>query len=93
MRAAVNAPLQGSAADIIKLAMIRVDELLCSLHPGANLVLQIHDELLIEAPDNGAEHNQELIEQVVSRMESVIQLKVPLKVDAGSGYDWQEAQS
>ncbi len=93
MRAAVNAPLQGSAADIIKLAMIRVDELLRSSFPGAQLVLQIHDELLIEAPDFGAARNQVLIDQIVSTMESVIQLKVPLKVDAGSGHDWQEAQS
>jgi DNA polymerase-1 len=93
MRAAVNAPLQGSAADIIKLAMIRVDDLLRSSYPGAQLVLQIHDELLIEAPDNGATRNQALIDRVVSSMESVIQLKVPLKVDAGSGHDWQEAQS
>jgi DNA polymerase-1 len=93
MRAAINAPLQGSAADIIKLAMIRVDHLLRSVYPGAQLVLQIHDELLIEAPDKGTEKNQDLLDQVVSCMESVIQLKVPLKVDVGSGHDWQEAQS
>jgi DNA polymerase-1 len=93
MRAAVNAPLQGSAADIIKLAMIRVDELLARSYPGAKLVLQIHDELLIEAPDQGTERNQALIDDIVQAMESVITLRVPLKVDAGSGYDWQEAQS
>lgn len=93
MRAAVNAPLQGSAADIIKLAMVQVDELLTRSYPGAQLVLQIHDELLIEAPDHGTQQNQALIEQIVRTMESVITIRVPLKVDAGSGYNWQEAQS
>jgi len=92
MRAAINAPLQGSAADIIKLAMIRVDELLKRSYPEAKLVLQIHDELLVEAPDLGAEKNQRLIDDIVAAMEGVIELKVPLKVDAGSGRDWQEAQ-
>lgn len=93
MRAAINAPLQGSAADIIKLAMIRVDELLRGHYPGAHLVLQIHDELLIEAPDRGAEKNKQLIHEVTQAMEGVIELAVPLKVDAGSGHDWQQAQS
>ncbi len=93
MRAAINAPLQGSAADIIKLAMIRVDELLRAHHPGAHLVLQIHDELLIEAPDHGAEKNKQLMHEVTQAMEGVIELAVPLKVDAGSGHDWQQAQS
>jgi DNA polymerase-1 len=92
MRAAVNAPLQGSAADIIKLAMIRVEELLSRAHSGAKLILQIHDELLIEAPDRGELANTALMEEIIQVMESVIQLKVPLKVDAGSGYDWREAQ-
>ena len=93
MRAAINAPLQGSAADIIKLAMIRVDDLLNQSYPGAQLVLQIHDELLVEAPDRGDEHNQSLISAITQAMESVITLKVPLKVDAGSGFNWQQAQS
>lgn len=93
MRAAINAPLQGSAADIIKLAMIRVDELLSRSYPQARLILQIHDELLIEAPDGGSDKNQDLIADIVQAMESVITLRVPLKVDAGSGFNWQEAQS
>lgn len=92
MRAAVNAPLQGSAADIIKLAMIRVEELLSRDHPGAKLILQIHDELLIEAPDRGEIANKALMDEITQVMESVIQLRVPLKVDAGSGFDWGEAQ-
>jgi DNA polymerase-1 len=93
MRAAINAPLQGSAADIIKLAMIRVSELLSKSHPQASLVLQIHDELLVEAPDLGAEQNSTLAGEITHTMESVMELAVPLKVDAGVGHNWQEAQS
>ena len=93
MRAAINAPLQGSAADVIKLAMIDVDRLLVERYPEANLILQIHDELLIEAKDNGTEANQRLVEEIVGCMESVMNLSVPLKVDAGLGYNWQDAHS
>ena len=93
MRAAINAPLQGSAADIIKLAMIKVEQLLADKFAGAKLILQIHDELLVEAPDHGTAQNAQLIEAIKDAMESVITLSVPLKVDAGSGRNWQEAQS
>jgi DNA polymerase-1 len=93
MRAAINAPLQGSAADIIKIAMINVDRMLRSYSTPANLILQIHDELLIEAQDLGAAANQRLLDEVKSTMEQVMTLKVPLKVDVGSGRSWQEAQS
>jgi DNA polymerase-1 len=93
MRAAINAPLQGSAADVIKLAMIKVDQLLRTKHQGAALVLQIHDELLIEAPDKGTEYTKALLREVTDAMENVLSLSVPLKVDAGYGHDWQEAQS
>ena len=93
MRAAINAPLQGSAADIIKLAMIEVEKVLTDRFPGAKLILQIHDELLIEAPDHGEAKNRELIAAVQQAMEGVMSLKVPLKVEVGSGFSWQEAQS
>ena len=93
MRAAINAPLQGSAADVIKLAMIDVDRLLVERYPEAKLILQIHDELLIEAKDNGTDANQRLVEEIVGCMESVMNLSVPLKVDAGLGYNWQDAHS
>lgn len=93
MRAAINAPLQGSAADIIKLAMIHVDAFLRSSPYEAALVLQIHDELLIEADDRGTAANQELMEALCRTMEQVVSLKVPLKVDAGLGFSWQSAQS
>jgi DNA polymerase-1 len=92
MRAAINAPLQGSAADIIKLAMIRVDELLTKEFPGANLILQIHDELLIEATDLGTEANARLLAAIQAAMENVMELRVPLKVDVGQGRNWQESQ-
>lgn len=93
MRAAINAPLQGSAADIIKLAMIKVDSMLRSSSIDAKLILQIHDELLIEAVDQGAAENEKLMRSVQEAMESVMQLSVPLKVDAGSGSSWTEAQA
>ena len=92
LRAAINAPLQGSAADIIKAAMISVDRLLEEKFSGARLILQIHDELLIEAPDHGEAKNLELASAVRDAMESVLSLDVPLKVDVGSGHSWHEAQ-
>lgn len=93
MRAAINAPLQGSAADIIKLAMVRVDEMLRSSGIDAKLILQIHDELLIEAVDQGAPENEKLMKRVQEAMEGVMHLSVPLKVDAGIGTSWTEAQA
>lgn len=93
MRAAINAPLQGSAADIIKLAMIKVAALLRDSWKGAELVLQIHDELLVEARDCGESDNKKLIDAIRAAMETVLDLSVPLKVDVGSGHNWQEAQS
>jgi DNA polymerase-1 len=93
MRAAINAPLQGSAADIIKLAMIKVDSMLRTSGIDAKLILQIHDELLIEAADRGAAENEKLMRAVQEAMESVMEISVPLKVDAGSGKTWTEAQA
>jgi DNA polymerase-1 len=93
MRAAINAPLQGSAADIIKLAMIQVDKELRSSAIDARLILQIHDELLIEAADRSPRENEELKALVQRAMEGVMTLSVPLKVDVGSGHSWTEAQS
>ena len=93
MRAAINAPLQGSAADVIKIAMIKVDSMLRSSGIEAKLILQIHDELLIEAADRGAAENEKLMRSVQEAMESVMELSVPLKVDAGSGRTWTEAQA
>jgi len=87
-RLAINTPVQGSAADIIKVAMIRVAEMLAAEFPDVRLLLQVHDELLFEVPtgQEGA-----LAERVVAIMESAVPLKVPLKVDTGSGSNWDEA--
>lgn len=93
MRAAINAPLQGSAADIIKLAMVKVDEMLRASGLDARLILQIHDELLIEAKDLGDAENQKLMKSIQEAMESVMHLSIPLKVDAGCGKSWTEAQA
>jgi DNA polymerase-1 len=93
MRAAINAPIQGSAADIIKLAMIKVAELLKTLSYDASLVLQIHDELLVECSDRGEADNKNAMNLLTTTMEEVLQLSVPLRVEAGMGYTWQEAQS
>ena len=92
LRAAINAPLQGSAADIIKIAMIKVEKLLEEQFPGTSLILQIHDELLIEAPERGDADKAALISAIQQAMENVMALKVPLKVDVGSGKNWSEAQ-
>jgi DNA polymerase-1 len=92
MRAAINAPLQGSAADIIKLAMVKVDDMLRASGLDAKLILQIHDELLIEAKDLGPAENEKLMKSVQEAMEGVMSLSVPLKVDAGIGKSWTEAQ-
>jgi DNA polymerase-1 len=73
--------------------MIKVDSMLRSSGLDAKLILQIHDELLIEAADRGAGENEKLMRSVQEAMEGVMQLSVPLKVDAGSGKTWTEAQA
>lgn len=88
-RAAINAPLQGSAADLIKRAMIRVDKRLESDSLGAALVLQIHDELLVECP---ADRAAEVATMVREEMERAMELQVPLKVDIGCGKNWLEVE-
>lgn len=87
-RAAINAPLQGAAADIIKTAMIRADAALRDAFPEAGLVLQVHDELLVEAPESQAEDAAALLREV---MENTADLSVKLAVDAGIGDSWAEA--
>jgi DNA polymerase-1 len=89
-RVAVNAPLQGTAADIIKLAMISLDARIRREKMPVDLILQIHDELLLECQSQMAAQLSEVVRQ---EMESVIKLLVPLKVDVGIGKNWQEAQS
>jgi len=84
-RAAINAPIQGSAADLMKLAMIRVHRSLKQSFPSARLLLQVHDELLLECPAVEAE---EVAARVRHEMESAFPLRVPLEVSVGRGSTW-----
>ena len=87
-RTAINTPIQGSAADIIKLAMIRIDEELERRSLPARMIMQVHDELVFEVEVGGA---QEVAQLVQYEMESVASLAVPLVVEAGIGANWDEA--
>ncbi|MDR3726262.1 MAG: DNA polymerase I [Terracidiphilus sp.] len=86
-RTAINTPLQGTAADLIKLAMISIDRKLTERQLKTRMVLQVHDELLFEVP---ADEVTEVEELVRTEMESVIQLKVPLVADLGIGANWRD---
>ena len=86
-REAINMPIQGTAADIMKLAMIRVHERIESGEINADMLLQIHDELILEADDDRAEDVAQLVEET---MEDVMELNVPLLVDAKVGRTWGE---
>ena len=86
-RTAMNSPIQGSAADIIKIAMIRLDEAITKENLQAKLLLQVHDELILEAP---AEEMARLAELVPEVMEGAVELAVPLKVEANQGENWYE---
>jgi len=88
-RIALNTPIQGTAADLIKLAMIRVNNALKKQYPKARLLLQVHDELIVECPADQAEAVASLIS---NEMESVAQLKVPLVAEAKWGASWYEAK-
>lgn len=88
-RMAQNAPFQGSAADIVKIAMIRVDRRLAGEGLSARLLLQVHDELVFEAPEEEIDRLRAL---AVEEMEGAAALAVPLKVDVGSGANWLEAK-
>jgi len=88
-RTAVNTPLQGTAADLIKLAMIRIDEILRREKLETRMLLQVHDELLFESPPAEAE---QIAKMVKREMENVHQLDVPLIVDVGIGDNWRDAK-
>jgi DNA polymerase-1 len=89
-RNAQNSPLQGSAADLIKLAMVRIHRAIREQGLHSRMLLQVHDELVFEAPP---EEVQTLAELVREQMENVTQLRVPLVVDIGTGPNWLEAKS
>jgi DNA polymerase-1 len=87
-RTAINAPMQGTAADIIKLAMINVDNWLQSHQLKSRMIMQVHDELVLEVPE--AEYQQVVI-GVKECMEAAASLQVRLVVDVGSGDNWDKA--
>ena len=89
-RVAMNTPIQGTAADIIKIAMIHVAKRLKEESPASRLVLQVHDELIVEAPKNEREKVETLL---VEEMEHAASLAVPLEVSAGFGSTWYDAHS
>ena len=88
-RCAMNSPIQGTAADIIKLAMIRVFEALRAQKLRARLILQVHDELIVEAPEDEAERVRALLRDC---MEGVMRLSVPLRTDISVGRNWRECK-
>jgi len=88
-RIALNTPIQGTAADLIKLAMIRVENALNEQYPQAQLLLQVHDELIVECPEDIAEEVARLISK---EMEGVAELSVPLTAEAKFGKSWYDAK-
>ena len=85
---AMNAPIQGSAADIIKLAMIKIYKLLAEGNYKSKMLLQVHDELVFDMHNDELENLKPLISQ---EMENAFELSVPLTVDLGEGQNWLEA--
>jgi DNA polymerase-1 len=88
-RAAMNTPVQGTAADIIKLAMVRVDRMLREAGMQSRLILQVHDELLLECPPEEAEKAADILREA---MEGAMQLNVPLVAEVHQGVNWAEAK-
>jgi len=87
-RMAINTPIQGTAADLIKVAMVNIAHLLSEKNLSSRLIMQVHDELVLEAP---IKEKNEVMKLVKKEMEEVIKLKVPLKVEIASGKNWDEA--
>jgi DNA polymerase-1 len=87
-RTAINAPMQGTAADIIKMAMINVDNWLENSDLKSRMIMQVHDELVLEVPESELDDVKQGLTEL---MESAAQLRVPLVVDVGVGDNWDEA--
>ena len=85
----MNSPIQGTAADIIKLAMIAVARRIQAEKLRARLILQVHDELIVEAPEDEVDRVKALLKDC---MEGVVALKVPLRADISTGGDWRECK-
>jgi DNA polymerase I len=91
-RAAINAPIQGSAADIIRRAMIRMTPALCEAGLSARMLLQVHDELIFEVPDAEVDSTLPLVKRIMENAcDPVLRLTVPLQVDARAAQNWDEA--
>jgi len=90
-RMAVNSPIQGSAADLIKVAMINVSKRLRAELPNTKMILQVHDELIFETPEKDVEKAKQLVKSEMEATGKKLGLSVPLKVDLGVGKDWREA--
>lgn len=88
LRAAINAPIQGTAAEIIKIAMVNLDKQITSKNINAKIIMQVHDELILEVHKNHIEKTKSIVKQ---SMESAVNLKVPLKVNIGVGFNWEKA--
>jgi DNA polymerase-1 len=90
-RMAVNSPIQGSAADLIKVAMIKVHQRLQNELPRCKMILQVHDELIFEVPDQELERAKQLVKAEMEATGAALGLSVPLKVDLGVGCNWRVA--
>jgi DNA polymerase-1 len=89
-REAVNAPIQGTAADIMKLAMLRMPDALAEAGLSARIMLQVHDELVLECPQDETAATMKIVKQV---MENAYSLKIPLTADVRSGLTWGEMET
>ena len=87
-RAAINAPLQGSAADIIKKAMLDIDQLLLNEMQEVKMIMQVHDELVFECPKENADKVMKMMKDI---MEQTVELNIPLIAEAAIGNNWNEA--
>ncbi|MFN3479485.1 MAG: DNA polymerase, partial [Thermodesulfovibrionales bacterium] len=87
-RLAINSPIQGTAADIIKIAMINIGTAIREKGLKTRMILQVHDELVFEVPEEEAEEMSKLVKD---KMEGVVSLSVPLKIESGIGKNWAEA--
>ena len=89
-RMAINAPIQGTAADLIKVAMVRIFRRLNGKGLSAAMIMQVHDELVFEAP---VPEREVVIALVREEMEGVLKLRVPLRVEIAAGKNWDEAHA
>ena len=87
-RMAINTPIQGTAADLIKIAMIKADKALEKSLPKAKMLLQVHDELVLEVPKGDAKKAEKIVRDAMC---NALSLSVPIEVDCGVGKNWAQA--